>query len=48
MVQGVNLNNVKEINSGSLLSSNASIQLIFAQLQMDVILRPIQKHIPMR
>ena len=36
MVQGVNLNNVKEINSGSLLSSNASIQLIFAQLQMEL------------
>ena len=36
MVQGVNLNNVQEINSGSLLSSNASIQLIFAQLQMEL------------
>ena len=36
MVQGVNLNNVKEINSGSLLNSNASIQLIFAQLQMEL------------
>ena len=36
MVQGVNLNNVQEINSGSLLNSNASIQLIFAQLQMEL------------